>query len=62
VITTGIVSAIIIEIATGMIVILTESAIGAMTGIETGIGETAIAAIGTVTGDKSKSGNRKLNR
>jgi hypothetical protein len=41
---------IIIEIATGMIVI--ETAMGAMTGIEIGIGEIAIAAIGTVIGNR----------
>jgi len=40
---------IIIETASGMIVTLIETAMGAMTGIETGIGEIAIAAIGTVT-------------
>jgi hypothetical protein len=44
---------IIIEIATGMIVTLTETAMGAMTGIETGIGEIATAAIGIVIGSTS---------
>jgi hypothetical protein len=48
VITVGIVTVIIIETASGMIVTLIETAMGAMTGIETGIGEIAIAAIGIV--------------
>jgi hypothetical protein len=47
VITAGIVTVIIIEIATAMIVTQTGTAMGALTGIETGIGEIAIAAIGT---------------
>jgi hypothetical protein len=40
---------IIIEIATAMIVTQTGTVTGALPGIETGIGEIAIAAIGTVT-------------
>jgi hypothetical protein len=48
VITAGIVTVILIEIATAMIVTQTGTAMGAMTGSETGIGEIAIAAIGTV--------------
>jgi hypothetical protein len=52
VITTGIVTVITIEIATGMIVTRIETAMGAMTGIEIGIGEIAIAAIGTVIGNR----------
>jgi hypothetical protein len=47
VITIGIATAIIIETATAMIVIQTGTATGAMTGIEVGIGEIAIVAIGT---------------
>jgi hypothetical protein len=53
VITAGIVTVIIIVIATGMIVTLIETAMGATTGIETGIGETAIAAIGIVIDSNS---------
>lgn len=45
-ITVEIATAITGEIATAMIVIQTGTAMGAMTGIETGIGD-AIAAIGT---------------
>jgi hypothetical protein len=48
VITAGIATVIIIEIATAMIVTLIETAMRAMTGIEAGIGEIAIAAIGIV--------------
>jgi hypothetical protein len=47
VITIEIATAITIEIATVMIVIQTGTAMGAMTGIEIGTGEIAIAAIGT---------------
>jgi hypothetical protein len=53
VITVEIATAITIEIATAMVVIQTGTAMGAMTGIETGIGEIAIAAIGTAI-DKLK--------
>jgi hypothetical protein len=42
-----------LEIATGMIVTLTETAMGAMIRIEPGIGEIAIAAIGTVIGSSA---------
>ena len=47
-ITIEIVIAIIIEIATGTIVTQIETVMDAMIGIGTGIGEIAIAAIGTV--------------
>ena len=47
-ITIEISTAIMIEIATAMIVTQTGTAMGAMIGIEVGIGEIAIAAIGTV--------------
>jgi hypothetical protein len=40
--------AIIIEIATAMVVTQTGTATGATTGIEIGIGEIAIGAIGTI--------------
>jgi hypothetical protein len=53
VITIGIATAIIIGTATAMIVIQTGTAMGAMTGIEVGIGEIAIAAIGTVIDSRS---------
>jgi hypothetical protein len=43
-----IVTVILIGIATAMIVTQTGTTMGAMTGSETGIGEIAIAAIGTV--------------
>jgi hypothetical protein len=53
--TIEIATAIIIEIATATIVIQTGTAMGAMTGIEVGIGEIAIAAIGTVIDSRSKA-------
>jgi hypothetical protein len=53
VITIEIVIAIIIEIGTAMIVTQTGTAMGAMIGSETGIGEIAIAAIGTVIDSSS---------
>lgn len=56
-ITIGIVTTIIIEIATAMIVTQTGTAMGAMIGSETGIGEIAIAAIGTVI-DNTSNGTR----
>jgi hypothetical protein len=46
--TIEIATAIIIEIATAMIVTQTGTVTGAMTEIEVGIGEIAIAATGTV--------------
>ena len=59
-ITAGIVTVITIEIATGMIVTPTETAIAAMTGTEIGIGEIAIAAIGIVI-DLNLLGKLKRN-
>jgi hypothetical protein len=57
VITIEIVIAIIIEIGTAMIVTQTGTAMAAMTEIKgTGIGEIAIAAIGTVI-DRRSNGN-----
>ena len=47
---------IIIEIATAMIVTQTGTAMGAMIGSETGIGEIAIVVIGTVI-DSRLNGN-----
>jgi hypothetical protein len=61
VITVEIVTAITIEIATAMVVIQTGTATGAMTGIETGIGEIAIAAIGTAI-DKLNGNFRNVRR
>jgi hypothetical protein len=55
VITIEIVTAIIIEIATAMIVIQIGTAMGAMTGIEAGIGEIGIAATGTVTDSRTET-------
>jgi hypothetical protein len=59
VITVEIATAIIIEIATAMIVIQTGTAMAAMTGIEVGIGEIAIAAIGTVIDSRSNDNFRE---
>jgi hypothetical protein len=51
-----------LEIATGMIVTLTETAMGAMTRVEIGIGEIATAAIGTVIGSSSLKQARTFKR
>jgi hypothetical protein len=59
VITTGIVTAIIIEIATGMIVTPIEIAMGAITVIEVGIGAIATAAIGIVLDSPSVIGKSR---
>ena len=58
-ITIEITTAIITEIGTAMIVTQTGTAMGAMTGIEVGIGEIAIAAIGTVIDSKSNDNFRE---
>lgn len=50
---------IIIEIATGMIVTQIETAMGAMIGIGTGIGEIVIAAIGTEIDNSSTNGKSR---
>jgi hypothetical protein len=62
VITIGIATAIIIETVTAMIVIQTGTATGAMTGIEVGIGEIAIAEIGTVIDSRSNGNFRDVVR
>lgn len=58
-ITIEITTAIITEIGTAMIVTQTGTAMGAMTGIEVGIGEIAIAAIGTVIDSRSNDNFRE---
>jgi hypothetical protein len=60
VITIEIITAIITEIGIAMIVTQTGIAMGAMIGSETGIGEIAIAAIGTVV--DSSSTHRKSRK
>jgi hypothetical protein len=62
VITIGIVTTIIIEIATAMIVTQTGTAMGAMTGSAVGTGEIAIAAIGTVIDSRSNGSFRDVVR
>ena len=59
-ITVEIATAIIIEIATAMIVTQTGTAMGAMIGTEVGIGEIAIAAIGTVIDSRSNGNFRNV--
>jgi hypothetical protein len=59
VITIEISTAIMIEIATAMIVTQTGTAMGAMIGIEVGIGEIVIAAIGTVIDSRSNDNFRE---
>jgi hypothetical protein len=53
--TIEIATAIIIEIATAMIVTQSGTVTGAMTEIEVGIGEIAIAATGTVIDNRSRA-------
>ena len=58
-ITIEIITAIITEIGTVMIATQTGTAMGAMIGSETGIGEIAIAAIGTVIDSRSNDNFRE---